>query len=1131
MKSIFGRLTSVVFVLCLLFFAFTCTSFAQDLDDVTISGRIVDANDLAIVGATVTATLIETGVERSVTTNDEGRYRFVELRPGTYTVKSTSQGFGIQEKTNLVTIAGQNVQLDFSLSPAGVTAEQTITIEEDSSAVDTTRTVVGGTVTQREIEELPNNTRSPLDFVFTLGGVAEEPLSVRDAAEDRARNGGDSSNDPRPSPTEAGIFSLSGGAAYSNNITIDGLDNNDDRLAQDRFQPSIDSIAEVQVITNQFSAEYGRASGGRVNLRTRGGTKKFRGRAYLYYRDDALNANTFNNNRRGLERLPFTEYNPGFTFGGPIPFGYFKDKTFFFTAYEFNNLQDTTLIDTLVPVLQNPNFALPASNGGSPRTELPPSGFPNNPVAQFAPFTQTIPTPSRKHLFSTRIDHNFTDKHNVTFNYEYGTSRSSRQFRAATSRLEETLLGPTRDTDAYKFTDNYVFTSKLVNQFRFQFSRFEPKFVAANPLDPVVLITLADTLSGDESRSGTLIAGNSTTASNFSFPGTRKETRYQFQETLNAVTGKHSLKFGADVQNIKSDFLDLQDATGTFNFQTVNLFLNNNVTQYRRNFGRQTGQDNTYYGFFFQDEWRALSNLTVSLGLRYERETIIGDKNNFGPRVALAYAPFKDGKGVFRVGGGIFYNRVLLRTFDDANLSETRQGYNTNSIVVSGFFTSQNFRCYNPTDPEYNNARCQVLRRVAFPNPLSRDELVAIETQLRQAGVLTATQTGFSTPANNLRRIDPTLKVPESYQFNAGFEREIANRLVFETNYTYNKTIRLFREFNANAYNLPDGFRDFNDFLVNGFSSPTVRFVNGDPNDLVGTSTTGTVTTVNLASRNSSTAAGTPIARARAVLESLGRRLGPGFPTQIDQVASTGSSVYNGLTVELRRRLSKIGSGFSASFRAVYTLSKLRDDGIVNTSNPQDIFNFRSDFTRSIQDRRHRFAFSGTFETPSWLGGLDFSPLLRLGSSAPFNISSGTGIANDRNLDDVSTDRPNFSGNLNDLRFRERGTTFPRDVFNQFTFAPIGSSGNLPRNAGIGPGLFLFDMNISRTFRFTERLRLRPNIEIGNVFNATVFTFGSEFINFNPTNTEQRVSFEENFLVPQRTSRPRTIRLGIRLDF
>ncbi|MBA2736105.1 MAG: TonB-dependent receptor, partial [Pyrinomonadaceae bacterium] len=298
---------SLLFV-CLSLLLFNSDSFAQDLDQVTISGQITDSNNAPIAGAAVTAVQVETNVERTVTTTDEGRYRIIELQPGLYKIRASANGFGTKEKIDLQTISGQSVQLDFALAPAGIQAEQTVTVtEEDAPAVDTTRTVVGGTVTQREIEELPNNTRNPLDLVFTLGGVAEEPLSVRDAAEDRARPGGDSFNDPRPSPLESGIFSLSGGAAYSNNITIDGLDNNDDRLAQDRFQPSIDSIAEVQVITNQFSAEYGRASGGRVNIRTRGGTKKFRGRAFLYFRDDNLNANSFNNNRRNLARLPFTE--------------------------------------------------------------------------------------------------------------------------------------------------------------------------------------------------------------------------------------------------------------------------------------------------------------------------------------------------------------------------------------------------------------------------------------------------------------------------------------------------------------------------------------------------------------------------------------------------------------------------------------------------------------------------------------------------------------------------------------------------------------------------------------------------------------------------------------------------------
>ncbi len=150
MKSVFCKmLLPLAFVICLLFLASAVSTFAQDLDDVTISGKIADQNGQAVVGATVTATRTETNVERTVTTDEDGRYRIVELQPGTYAVKSTSSGFGIQEKTDLVTIAGQNVQLNFTLVPAGISAEQTVTIEEDSSTVDTTRTIVGGTVTRR----------------------------------------------------------------------------------------------------------------------------------------------------------------------------------------------------------------------------------------------------------------------------------------------------------------------------------------------------------------------------------------------------------------------------------------------------------------------------------------------------------------------------------------------------------------------------------------------------------------------------------------------------------------------------------------------------------------------------------------------------------------------------------------------------------------------------------------------------------------------------------------------------------------------------------------------------------------------------------------------------------------------
>lgn len=247
-----GRFASFLLPAILVFLVFS--AFAQDLDEVTITGRILDSTGLAVVGATVTVTDQGSGATRTVTTNEDGRYRFIELRPGVYKVKASATGFGAKERIDLTTVAGQNLQLDFSLSPADVQAETTVTVgDDDAPAVDTTRTIVGGTVSQREVEELPNESRNPLDLVLTLGGTSEEQLSTRDLANDRGARG---ISAPGTTPEEAGIFGLSGGAAYSNNITIDGFDNNDDRGASFRFQPSIDAISEVQVVTNQFSAEY-----------------------------------------------------------------------------------------------------------------------------------------------------------------------------------------------------------------------------------------------------------------------------------------------------------------------------------------------------------------------------------------------------------------------------------------------------------------------------------------------------------------------------------------------------------------------------------------------------------------------------------------------------------------------------------------------------------------------------------------------------------------------------------------------------------------------------------------------------------------------------------------------------------
>jgi hypothetical protein len=1153
MKIVFERLSLSFVFIFLTLISFNVQVFAQDLDDVSISGRIVDSNNAPVAGASVTATLITTGIERTVTANEEGRYRIIELAPGIYSIKATMQGFASQEKTNLETVAGQNVQLDFNLAPAGVNAEQIITLEgDDAPIVDTTRTIVGGTITEREVEEIPNFNRNALDLVLTLGGTSEESLSTNGLAEDRNAN-------PSGTPLEQGNFSLSGGTAYSNNLTIDGLDNNDDRSSRDRFQPSLESVAEVQVISNQFSAEYGRASGGRINIRTRAGGNKFRGRLFMFFRDDNLNANTWYNNSRNIARPALTEYNPGFTFSGPVILPYLyngKNKTFFSVAYEYTNLSDTTLIDAYVPVGANPRFTLPGTTGGEQTcdsattaacTSVPPT------AAFVSPYRKLFSTPSLNHVVTARVDHKLFKNNDLTVGWQFGRKNNQRTNGTATSRIEDAFQIRNNNTDAINFTDNQVFGSNIVNQFRAQYSVYKPSFQTVDPLDPVVLISYRDPVSNSVK---TLIAGNSTTSTSQSFADSRKETRWQIQDSLTYIWGRHTFKGGADVQRVDSQVLGLGDATGTFNFGSVLNYTNNIMSRFRQNFGTAQDVKNTYWGIFFNDEMKVRSNLTLNYGLRYERETAVSDNNNFGPRLGIAWDPFKKGKGVIRFGAGIFYNRVLLRTVADSiqNQNKDLTSFDSNTIGTAA------------TDVR----RIPILAAIAnrFPNSYATPtELKALITATCATIVTTLpcnANTGFVTnvtsAGNPLRSVDADLKIPESYQFNIGFEREVGKGFVFEANYTWNKTVHLWRDSNPNAPRLPAGYADWTAYLLANpvFQlSPTrsYTFYSGSPNDGSGITTTmnGTTTcttttvncfvnlnTINTANTaplvavtgQNNNATGSPLGIALAAVA----RFRPDQTVEeTSQIGSRGNAFYQGLILEFRSRYRKFDSGFGVSMRFNYTLSSTKDDGLNNTSNAEINGDFSREWARNLQDRRHRIGLSGTFDMPWWLGKLKFSPLFRYGSSAPFNLGAG---GTDRNLDDVSTDRLNFTGNLNDIIYREPGSPFPASLASQFSLQPIGAkSGNLPRNSGHGPSFYTFDLSVTREWKIGESIRIRPVIQFDNILNAAVFSYGSEFIDFTAIRndgtapTAAQLLARDNFLVPTRTYRQRQIRLGIRFDF
>lgn len=1050
-------MTSRLTLLAIFLFVFQLVH-AQDLDTVTIFGRVVDQNGAVIPGAEIKANT------RTITTDDQGRYRLIQLEPQIYVIRVSCAGFANQEFTQIRTTSGQSLQLDVTMLPASLVVEPVIVTTGETRIVDTKRTVVGATLTARETELLPLATRSVLDLLFTLPGVTEEPLSTRDLAEDRNVN-------HASTPEEAGVFSLAGAPAYSNNLTIDGLDNNDDRSARERFQPSLESVAELQVITNQFSAEYGRASGGRVNLRTRSGSREFHGSGLYFFRDEALNANTFRNNSLGLSRLPLQEHVVGFTFSGPI-----KNQSVFFVSYEINKVLDSALVDTLVPVQQNPLFPLPhPTHPESARLEdVSSPAF----AAEIAPFVASVSTPLRNTSFITRVDHPFNAVHNVSLVYQAGRLLNLRQFGGG-NRLAEALQGRKRNSDAISVSDNYVFSSRVVNQLRMQYSRLAPSFQTHAAGKPVVLITL-----NDPSISGTLVAGSSTSGGS-----NRQEDRFQLQNILSLVGGNHSFKVGADVHEVRSTFIDLTDVTGTFNFASAGDFLANRPSRFRQNFQSRSTQTNRYVSFFVQDEWQALPQLLVSYGVRYERETILRDRNNFGPRFSVAYSPFNSGKVVLRFGSGIFFNRALLRTIDDFTLGQQQLFFDTN------LFPSAQRRAF-------------IDAHVRFPSIPDLKQFAVSNTEF-------------------LRRLDPQLRIPESYQVNAGVERDLGRGYAIEANFSFTRGIHLWREFNANAPVLPEGYANFSELLSSrdfaNFVSPLtgvrplhntstagelVRFVFGttDQNAVARVVDFGVpVSVVNLNVPSSTTA----INIALAALNHLRPDPKRG---EIEQLISAGNSFYHGLTLELRKRFDH-----NFSFRAGYTLSSLVDDGVVNTSDALAPGDFRGERARSLLDRRHRFVLSGTFALPRYVGAVQLSPIFRIASGAPFNVSLG-GV--DRNLDDVSNDRPNFSGDLRLLRWRKPGQPLDPSLLSSFSIPSIGQPGNLPRNAGTGPGLFVFDLNVTRDFHLTDRLRLRPTLELDNVLNKTVYSFGSEFINFG-----------DDFLLAKRTMRPRQIRVGLKLSF
>lgn len=1043
-------------VSCLLLLALSGATSADDLDNIVFEGLIRDTAGAVIPGAEIVAVQIDTGVERSATSNGEGRFRIAVSEPGNYRLKASANGFNEQESKTLVTNTGHTYALDMTLAPAGFREQVTIAAVS-LPLVDTNRTVVGDTITLRELEDLPIINRDPLQLVFLLGGVSEAPLSTTDLA-DEGRG-----VFLRGTPEEAGLFSLTGAPSTSNNITIDGLDNNDDRSAGARISLNVESIAEIQIITNQYAAEYGRASGGRINIRTRAGAGDYHGNVYSNFGDESLNANTYFRNARGVGRLPQQERREGAVLSGPIR----NRKDFFFASYERFDVPDFAEVTALVPAAGNPLYPLPKPNQSVA------------PGSEVGLFSEEISTPETNNLINARADLNFSQAHNAALRFDMIRGENERSFPGGT-RLAETILVGGRNSNSISVSDFLIIGKQFVNQARFQHSRLSPRSSAS-------LNSIGVTINSPRVTAGSFTGTDSSPAF------TREEKRTQIQDNISLISGTHLLKAGADLQLIRSSFDDLFATGGQFTFDTVEDFLSNNPSRFVQRFDTESRVSNEVLGLFVQDEWKAIPNLTLSLGLRWDNESVLDDRNNLSPRIAIAWDPFggtlfrrfktlaQPGKTVLRAGFGLFYNRALLRTIDDFSLGAST------TIVDS-------------------DIRPKVLSAVRFPQPISERSLVE--------------RFGFA-ETKFLRRISRNLEIPYTLQTGVGIERQVARGIVATVDYIFTRGAHLWRESNVNAPVLPRGFQNFSQYLQsrdfdNRTSSSGKRPISGSSADIVrfdaGTNTSSTSGSIQLENGVRVLTLGLNAPRSSNIAAALNaiRSLRPDPSlTQVELLESSGNSFYHGAIFSLRYSL-----GRRANFRAAYTLSKFIDEGTTNTASPQDLFDRRADRALSLQDQRQRLTFSGVFRVPFF--DLDLAPIISFGSSKPFNI----GVGFDRNLNDIENDRPNLITGTGRPKWRRPGSANSDDFQAALLLAPIGSTGNLPRNYGLGPGTRAINVRASRNFAIGDRLRVCPAVDVFNLFNNAIFSFGSEFVDRG----------DSDFLMPRRTQSPRTVVLSLKVS-
>jgi outer membrane receptor protein involved in Fe transport len=663
------RLNAVVPFLLLLIMVSVAATHAQTGDLGSIEGIATDPSGAVVAGVTVKARNVQTSATFRATTNEDGLFQFPVLPLGTYRLTTECAGFATLILKDVDVTVGARINVSLALQLAE--KSESVVVRTGTPLVETTRSQVSTTVENRLITDLPINGRAVIEFALLTAGVTRD---VR------------------------GGLSFAG-QRESNALLVDGADNNGhyfgEPLGADGFFPggtgayqfSQEAVQEIQVNSNSYSAEFGRASGGVLNLVTKSGTNQFRCAAFEFFRDKSMNANDAVNKLNRQPKSPFHFHQFGGALGGPVV----KDKLFFFVNYEG---QRSSVPNTVI---------LNLPDGFHLSSDPTIAGFQQRALDYVAPRAFSWVRSLDQNVYLTKLDWRIAPAQQLTGRWSRQRfTAPTIQSGGAQNSFENGGTGQL-NADSLAFALTSTLSPSLANVARFSYVRTDSPFLT-DSINPQANIF----------EGGQLVLTIGRTAAN---PQDIAERYGQWSDTLSYFRGRHSVKVGADILLDRVTFFNTQNFSGNYRFASLESFGRSLAgapapqpgDRYVQAFsgaetpGVTVHPNSISFAGFVQDEWRLRPSLTLNLGLRYDLQTVaqppvknpslalaaVGldtsflrtDKNNIAPRLGFAWTSPKNNRLVVRGGYGIFYVPTLALSVSRADF---QNGITVQTRIFSG---------------------------------------------------------------------------------------------------------------------------------------------------------------------------------------------------------------------------------------------------------------------------------------------------------------------------------------------------------------------------------------------------------------------------------------------------------------